>query len=100
MKKAFGRSQHYLEIRAAKTYFLINAKAPNLGIKFDYPLLQSEGISFDKIESGGVRRETSPIPYDSSYLTENTVYVHYVHYKDREITLSEYGCGFLMAKCM
>jgi len=30
-----------------------------------------------KTESGGVRKETSPIPDDSSYLTENTVYVHY-----------------------
>jgi len=48
-----------------------------LEIKFDYLLLQSEGINFDKIESDGVRKETSPIPYDSSYLTENTVYVHY-----------------------
>jgi hypothetical protein len=77
MKKAFGRSQYYLEMRAAKINFLINAKAHNLETLFDYLLLQSEGINFDKSESGGVRRETSSIPYDSSYLTENTVYVHY-----------------------
>ena len=52
-------------------------KAYNLEIKLNYLLLQSERISFDKTESGGVRIETSPIPYDSSYLIQSTVYVHY-----------------------
>ena len=52
LKKAFERPQWYLEIGAAKTYFLINANAHNLEIKLNYLLLQSEEISFDKTESG------------------------------------------------
>jgi hypothetical protein len=87
-------------MRAAKTYSLINAKAHNLEIKFDYLLLQSEEISFDKTELGDVRRETSSIPYDSSYLTENSLsQLRRQLMLFRETTPSEYGSGFLMAKC-